>query len=76
MGFKPNPLPDLTPNCRVRITSHLNGVWDMYQPEVGEVYDAFYRKSQCRQAPFVLLEIMGKLIVVREDEFEFVEVPG
>lgn len=74
MPWLENPLPDLTPNCKVLITRPLNGVWEEYQPEVGKVYDAYYTKPRCKQSPFVLLDILGKRIVVRAEEFEFVEV--
>ena len=61
-----------TPNCKIRITKELDGVWAQYQPKVGKVYDANYRASNKRTAECAVIDVRGKWICVRTGEFEIV----
>lgn len=61
--------------CKIRVTKHLEGVYPLYQPEVGKVYDADYvpkkyRSDGNRSNEFCVIDIKDKRIVLRRDEFE------
>lgn len=66
--------------CKIRIIRPLNGVYPLYQPTVGKVYDAtFYPEQRCGPAKkcvmcheCVAIDIAGKKIVVRPGEYEMV----
>ncbi len=58
--------------CKVKILKPLEGVYPEYQPEVGKVYDADYRKSRKGNADFAVIDIKDKRIIVRMDEFELI----
>ena len=67
--------------CKIRIIRPLNGVYPKYQPAVGKIYDVTLypamkgtnRKSRESCAECVAIDIAGKKIVVRKDEYEMIE---
>ena len=62
--------------CKIRITKELNGIFPKYQPRVGRIYNAEYRESKNTShtcPPICIIDISGKNIIVRHDEFEVVE---
>ena len=66
--------------CKIRIVKPLDGVYPLYQPEVGKVYDATFYPEQrsetgrkcvlCREC--MAIDMAGKKIVVRPDEYEMI----
>ena len=66
--------------CKIRIVKPLDGVYPLYQPEVGKVYDATYYPEQRTKTKrkdimvraCVALDIAGKKIVVRPSEYQMV----
>jgi hypothetical protein len=67
-----------TIKIKVRILSHLSGVYSKYQPTVGEIYDAEYKKATQRKggryyAPVCFIEVLDKKICLRRGEYEIVE---
>lgn len=67
-----------TVKCKVRILSHLPEVYPKYQPTVGEIYDAEYKKATQRKggryyAPVCFIEVLDKKICLRRGEYEIVE---
>lgn len=75
MGWAMKPEKVFRPNCKIRITKCLEGVFAKYQPEVGKVYDADYTPKTGRSCPaMAVIIIHGKPIIVRNNEFELVEV--
>ncbi len=64
--------------CKVRILCQLPGVYPKYQPTVGEVYEAEYKKAKyykCGQmnAPVCVITVLDKKICLRKGEYEIVE---
>ena len=62
-------------SCKIRITKEIPGIYQRYQPQMGKIYDAEYIPSirtyqTC--APICVVNILGKRIIVRHDEFELV----
>lgn len=68
------------PNCKVRITKPLNGVYPRYQPVVGNIYDATYRMTKKSNGhlvqPVCIISVSNKPIAIRKDEYEVVEMIG
>lgn len=67
-----------TIKCKVRILCHLPGVYTNYQPTVGEIYEAEYKKATQRKggryyAPVCFIEVLDKKICLRRGEYEIVE---
>lgn len=67
-----------TIKIKVRILCHLSGVYSKYQPTVGEIYDAEYKKATQRKggrqyAPVCVIEVLDKKICLRRGEYEIVE---
>lgn len=66
------------PNCKVRITQPLIGVFPRYQPVVGNIYDATFRltkKSNGKMVqPVCIISVSNKPIAIRKDEYEIVEM--
>ncbi len=63
--------------CKIKITQEIIGLFPQYCPQVGEIYDAEYVDSSRESAkypPVCLIDIAGKRILVRKNEFEIVEV--
>ena len=65
--------------CKIRIVRPLNGVYALYQPTVGKVYDAEFvppKKHPYAQGyyhlGFCVLGIADKKIIVRPGEYEMV----
>ena len=73
MSWPCNPLPDMTPNCKVKILHPLEGVYPEYQPEVGKIYDAVWCNPRVKNTEFAIIDILDKKIVIRKEEFEVVE---
>lgn len=66
--------------CKIRVHKPLEHVYPLYQPELGKVYDAEYIPGKVHskgdatgRLPFCIVNIKDKRIVVRKNEFEFVE---
>ena len=67
-----------TTKVKVRILRHLDGVYPKYQPTVGEIYEAEYKKTTQRKngrnyAPVCFIEVLDKKICLRKEEYEIVE---
>lgn len=63
--------------CKIRITKEIAGLFPECRPKVGKVYDAEYidsSKAYKKFPPVCILNIAGKRIIVRKDEFEIVGV--
>ena len=61
--------------CKVRITKDIAGVWPQYRPQVGKIYFAEYIDniySYKKVNPICIIEMVGKRIIIRHDEFEVV----
>ena len=67
-------------NCKVRITKYAEGVFPEYQPVIGKVYDAKYvhqtSENMRKCAPICIIDVKGKRIALRKDEYEIVEKEG
>lgn len=64
--------------CKVRILCPLSEVYPKYQPKVGEVYEAYYKKTQFRSGgkaynPVCVIEVLDKKICLRKGEYEILE---
>lgn len=66
-------------NCKIRVLRTLDGVYPEYQPAIGKIYDADYSPriigrvgSMGSHAPFCVITVCDKRIVLRENEFEIV----
>jgi hypothetical protein len=64
--------------CKVRILCALPEVYPKYQPKVGEVYEAYYKKTQFRSGgkaynPVCVIEVLDKKICLRKGEYEILE---
>lgn len=59
---------------KVRAVRGIPGVFTEYQPVIGKIYDGEYRQSNGRYADFCVITVNGKQIVMRDSEFEIVEV--
>ena len=61
--------------CKIRIIKEIIGLFPQYQPKVGKIYDAEYVDSSREYRtypPVCIVDISGKRIVIRKDEFEIV----
>ena len=61
--------------CKIRIIKEIEGVYPEYRPKVGKVYDAEYidsSKAYKKFPPVCILNISGKRIIIRKNEFEIV----
>lgn len=61
--------------CKVRILCELPGVYPMYQPIVGEVYEADYKLTEHRRdghsySPVCAIKVLDKYICLRKGEYE------
>ena len=64
--------------CRVRVLCPLHSVYAKYQPEVGKVYVADYRKARCadkqsKNAPVCVIWISNTPICLRPHEYEILK---
>lgn len=61
-----------TMKIKVKILSHLPGVYTSCQPEVGKVYEASYKAiNETRQnAPICVISVNGKQICLKPNEYE------
>lgn len=67
-----------TIKCKVKVLCPIPGVYPMYQPEVGEIYDADYRKATRNStghtnSPVCVIKIRDKNICLRSGEYEILE---
>ena len=63
--------------CRIRIIKDIEGIFPECRPKVGKVYDAEHIDSSRgyrKYPPVCIVNIAGKRIIVRKDEFEIVGV--
>lgn len=63
---------------KVRILCPLPGVYTKYQPKVGEVYEADYKKPSYKPAghlysPVCVIDVLDKRICLKKDEYEILE---
>lgn len=61
--------------CKIRIIKEITGLFPHLRPKVGMVYDAEYKESSWKQRkipPICVINIAGKRIIIRKDEFEIV----
>ena len=58
--------------CKIRITKEIPGIFQRYQSQLGKIYDAEYIKSFRTYRPICVINMLGKRIIVRRDEFELV----
>jgi hypothetical protein len=63
---------------KVRVIRPLSGVFLEYQPEIGKIYEADYRRAKRRtegqtNAPVCVIKILDKHICLRSGEYEIVE---
>lgn len=62
-------------NCKIRIIKEVEGVYPEYRPKIGQIYDAEYKDgihSYKKCPPVCIVNIAGKRIIIRKDEFEIV----
>ena len=67
----------MTKQCKIRITKDIAGLYPQYRPKVGKIYKAEYIEyatANRKPTSIGVIEIMGKRIIIRRDEFEIVEV--
>lgn len=63
--------------CKVKIIKEIAGLYPECCPKVGKVYDAEYKEpytSYKRFPPLCIINLAGKRIVIRHDEFELLEM--
>jgi hypothetical protein len=61
--------------CKVRIIKDISGLFPEYCPKKGKVYDAEYKapyNSYQHFNPLCIINVAGKRIVIRHDEFELI----
>ena len=66
-------------NCKIRIIKDIEGLFPELRPKVGKVYDAEYiesYRSYQRFPAICIINIAGKRIIIRKDEFEIVGCKG
>ena len=66
-----------TQKRKIRIIKEILGIYPQYQPKLGKVYFAEYIESTTcavrKAAPICVINMAGKRVIVRRDEFEIVE---
>jgi hypothetical protein len=67
-----------TIKCKVKVLCPLPGVFAKYQPTVGEIYEADYRKAKfygCGQknSPVCVIKVRDKSICLKTGEYEILE---
>ena len=63
--------------CKIRIIKEPYGLYPQYKPKVGKIYNAIYidsSKAYKSFPPVCLIDMAGKRITLRQDEFEIVRV--
>lgn len=61
---------------KIRIIKEIEDLFPQYQPEVGKIYDAEYYDpagTYKKFPPICIINIAGKRIIIRKNEFEIVE---
>ena len=76
MGKKPTPKDTI--KCKVRILCPLPGVYPKYQPKVGEVYEAEYKKAKpykcgAKRPEVCSIDVLDKKICLKKGEYEILE---
>ena len=62
-----------TRKCRIKIIKEIAGLYQQYVPKVGKIYNAEYvdsSKAYKSAPPVCIINMAGKRIVIRKDEFE------
>lgn len=62
--------------CKIRITKEIYDLFPECRPKVGKVYYAEYIESYLsyqKFPPLCIINIAGKRIIIRQDEFEIVK---
>ena len=63
--------------CKIRIIKEITDIFPRFCPQLGKVYDAEAAEKTHKYEkfpPMCIVEIAGKKIIVRDDEFEIVGV--
>ena len=61
---------------KIRITKEIDNLFPECQPKAGKIYDAEYYDpagTYKKFPPICIINIAGKRIIIRKNEFEFVE---
>ena len=61
--------------CKVRIIKDIEGLFQECKPKMGKVYDAEYidsSKEYKKFPPVCIINLAGKRIIIRKNEFELV----
>ena len=61
--------------CKIRIIKDIEGLFPECRPKIGRIYDAEYKDgnhSYKKCPPVCIVNIAGKRIIIRKDEFEIV----
>lgn len=64
-------------NCKIRIIKEITELFPECRPKMGKTYYAEYIESNCsyhKFPPICIVNIAGKRIIVRKEEFEIVGV--
>lgn len=62
--------------CKIMITKEIDGLFPQYCPKVGKIYNALYvdsSRGRTKYPPVCIIDMAGKRIIIRKDEFEIVE---
>lgn len=61
--------------CKIRITKEIEGLFHECCPKMGRVYNAEYIESAVtyqKSRAVCVIDMAGKRVIIREDEFEMV----
>lgn len=67
----------MTKRCKIRITKDIAGIYPQYRPKLGKTYRAEYIEYETANRKTIaicIVDMLGKRIIVRSDEFEILEV--
>ena len=59
--------------CKIKVDKPVPGLFPMYQPEIGKIYDAEYSRIGRHNREIAVIDILDKKICLRAGEFEMVE---
>ena len=69
----PSPQIIAVRDVKCRAIKQLPGVYPMYQPVIGKIYEGKYRESLSDKGSFCVIPVLDKQIVLRAGEYEIVE---
>ena len=72
MSLPIKPAHEFAPTCKILVTKRLPGVFPECQPEPGIIYDAEFCKGKKKRSEFCVIEVNGKRIIIRSDEYVIV----